>query len=101
MSEEIRLPPGSAILLDALGGVAILTLPKSERAILLDLGGRLNRTEHTAEYRYLLRPEQAAELIAELMTLVIDCAPAGMNTEQAREWMTTEIEGHIRRRAER
>jgi hypothetical protein len=54
------------ILLDRLGSEMAVTKPAGELAIILDLGGRLNKQTEDAERRFLMRPEQAAELLADL-----------------------------------
>jgi hypothetical protein len=55
-----------AVILDELGCKAILTEPSNELAVVLDLGGRLNRTPARVEHRYIMSAGQAAELIADL-----------------------------------
>lgn len=54
------------ILLDRLGSAMAFTTPHGELAVMLDIGGRLNKQTEDVEHRFLMRPEQAAELIADL-----------------------------------
>lgn len=71
MTEIVDLPPGGAIMLDALGAKAILTQPTVRSAqpqlgIVLDLEGKLNKLPQREHRRFLLSVGQAAELAAEL-----------------------------------
>jgi hypothetical protein len=62
----IDLPPGEAILLEALGSKAIITAPAAEFGVVLDLDGKLNKLTTREHHRFLLSPGQVAELIADL-----------------------------------
>lgn len=68
--ETILLPPGSAVLLDKLGAVAIHVEPEGEVALLVELGGRLNKTDVSGTTAFLMRVGQAAELIANIVVAV-------------------------------
>jgi hypothetical protein len=70
----VQFPAGKAILLDRLGSVLAAAKPSGELAIVLDIGGRLNKQTDDAEHRFLMRPEQAAELVADL-TLTLSRVP--------------------------
>lgn len=66
-TEPIDLPAGAGIIVDRLGSVAVITAPAAEAAIVLDLGGRLNKQEDDVEHRYLFAPGQVTELIVDLV----------------------------------
>jgi hypothetical protein len=66
MADDYMQFAAGAILLDKLGSELAVTAPAGELAIVLDLGGRLNKQTEEAERRFLMRPEQAAELLADL-----------------------------------
>lgn len=68
--ERVRIPAGGAILLDKLGAVAIRTEPDDEHALLIELGGRLNKSDVRRTEAYLLAPGQAAELVAAVVVAV-------------------------------
>lgn len=64
-----QFPAGGAILLDALGARGIETHARGrapERAVLLDLAGRLNKRTDRYDRRFLMAVGQVAELVAEL-----------------------------------
>lgn len=74
-----QLPPNTffdaarSILLDRLGAAPAAVLPHAEGepvagGLVLDLGGRINKSDDREEHRYLLTALQAAELVAELST---------------------------------
>lgn len=74
-----QLPPSTffdaarSILLDRLGAAPAAVLPHAEGepvvgGLVLDLGGRVNKSTDREERRYLLTALQAAELVAELAT---------------------------------
>jgi hypothetical protein len=65
-----------AVLLDELGCVAILTVPAEETAVVMDLGGRLNRAHSRVVHRYAMSPAQAAELVVELLEAGQSADPA-------------------------
>jgi hypothetical protein len=65
---QVDIGAGEAVLVDELGAHPLLTAPAAEDAVLLDLGGSLNRTDQRWEGRFLMAPGHAAELVAELMT---------------------------------
>lgn len=75
--ELVNFPPGGAVLLDRLGAVAIRTEPAGELAILLELGGRLNKQADRQTVAYLLRASQAAEVLAAIAVAVEDLARHG------------------------
>jgi len=69
--EPVHVGEGEAVLVDELGAAPIL-LQMSDgsapaRAVLLDLGGRLNKSAERAWGRFLFAPGQAIELVAELI----------------------------------
>lgn len=66
MADDIVQFGAGSILLDRLGSAAAVTAPAGEQAIVLDIGGRLNKQTEYVEHRFLMRPEQAAELVADL-----------------------------------
>lgn len=71
MSEQrVNLAEGEAILLDSLGARAIRLQPSGTVALMLDIEGRLNKTEARDVVRYLLSPGAAAELMAALVAAV-------------------------------
>lgn len=78
VGDELRLDAGDAILLDRLGAAPIETRPEGTLAIVLDVGGRLNKRTDDVENRYLMRPGQAVELVTELVTALIR---AGVGTD--------------------
>lgn len=67
MVRQVDIGAGEAVLVDALAAHPLLTSPSAEDAVLLDLGGKLNRMDERWEGRLLLSPDQAAELVAEIM----------------------------------
>jgi hypothetical protein len=60
-------PGYRTVLLDGLGAVAMHVQPGNELAVYLELTGRLNKRRERDEAAYLMRPGQAAELIADLV----------------------------------
>jgi hypothetical protein len=71
MSEPLkmqRVPAGSAVLVDELGSVALETLPAAERGVLLELGGRVNRSEERWSGKFLMSWQQAMELCSDVLT---------------------------------
>jgi hypothetical protein len=82
-----EFPAGKAILLDRLGSARAATKPAGELAIILDIGGRLNKQTEHVEHRFLMRPEQAAELVADLtLTLShVEGSPAMIDEAIERE----------------
>lgn len=77
--ERITIPAGGAVLLDKLGAVAIRTEPADELALLLELGGRLNKfdTSIRSTKAYLMGAGHAAELIAAIVVAVQRLREAG------------------------
>jgi hypothetical protein len=65
--QTVDIGAGEAVLVDELGAVPILTSPAAQDAVLLDLGGKLNAREERWQGRFLFDPDQAAELVAELL----------------------------------
>lgn len=65
--QRIALPEGGAVIVDALGSMAIQTEPKGEYGIVLDLEGKLNKQEARSDQRYLFTPGQVSELMANLL----------------------------------
>jgi hypothetical protein len=53
--------------LDKLGTLPILTEPHGELAVILDLGGRLNKTDARVSHRYVMSVGQVAELVADIV----------------------------------
>lgn len=78
----IALGPGEAVILDMLGAEAIETQPAGETAILLELGGRLNKSADRWRGKFLMSAPQSAELIA---TIVV-AARRGGSTEWIAEF---------------
>lgn len=64
---RVEIGAGEAVIVDALAAHPLLTSPAAEDAVMVDLGGTLNRSDERWEGRLLLAPGQAAELVAELM----------------------------------
>lgn len=71
-----RLGPGEAIRVDRLGAAAFLSQPSGELGFVLDIGGPVNRPPSSdenagppqdLEFRFLLAPGQAAELVVEVL----------------------------------
>lgn len=60
----VPIPRGGAVLIDALGAVAIEARPSGEPAVLIELGGRLNKTDERWSGQFLFSVGQAAELLA-------------------------------------
>lgn len=65
--QHVELGKGGAVIVDELGAVPILTQPSNEEALLIELGGRLNKMQERRKQKYLLSPGQAAELIANII----------------------------------
>lgn len=69
MVKMVPLPPGEAVLVDELGSVVIETLPAAEKALLLELGGELVRSDgERFTGKFLFAPGQVGELIADLVS---------------------------------
>lgn len=66
-SERVTPLNRDAVLLDELGCIAIRTEPEGALAVILDLGGRLNKTTARVTHRYAMSVPQAAELVANLV----------------------------------
>jgi hypothetical protein len=64
---QVDIGAGEAVLVDELGAHPLLTSPAAEDAVMLDLGGKLNRRDERWSGRMLMSPGQAAELVAELI----------------------------------
>jgi hypothetical protein len=60
-------PDYRTVITDSLGAVAMITAPRNELAIYLELGGRLNKRQERDEAGYLLAVGRAAELMASLV----------------------------------
>lgn len=65
--QRITIPEGGAVLVDAIGSMAIQTEPKGEYGIVLDLEGKFNKQDRRGEQRYLFAPGQVSELMADLL----------------------------------
>lgn len=66
---------GASVLLDAVGA-AIAVTSNAEVAVVLDLGGKLNKHPTRVRHRYLTSPAQAAEVIVALLKAGIHNASA-------------------------
>lgn len=55
------------ILLDTLNAEAVALRPSGEQAVVLELGGRVNKSERRLQLRFGISPGQAGELIAALV----------------------------------
>jgi hypothetical protein len=87
-TEMVGLPEGAAVLLDKLGVLPIETTPHRQKALLMELGGRLNKTSTDWIGQFLLAPKQGAELIANIVVAARTCGPeyaADIETELRRE----------------
>lgn len=73
---DARIGAGEAVLLDELGAAAIETRPAGELAVILDVGGKLNRRHERVSARYLMRIGQAAELVADIVVAAYRGGPA-------------------------
>jgi hypothetical protein len=73
--ERVDLPPGGAVLVDKLGALAIETEPAGELAILLELGGRLNKLDERSMVAYLMAAGTVAELVANVIVAVQRLGP--------------------------
>lgn len=71
------------VLLDALGAKVVRTLPSGQVAVVLDLAGRVNKSEsgEREEHRYAFSAGMAAELVAELVVAGQEAATAGSDLE--------------------
>lgn len=70
-AEVVLLPGGAGVILDELGAKALMSRPTHggphEPAVLLELGGRINKTgKRYHPQQFLMSPGQAAELVAEI-----------------------------------
>lgn len=55
------------VIVERIGTAAIRTTPHNELAVVMDIGGRLNKREETRERRFIMSPEIAAELVADIV----------------------------------
>lgn len=76
MADEriVPLPEGGAVLIDQIGAVAIETQPAGEEAVVIDLGGTLNKTDERWKGKFLASPGQAGELVATLVYAVYNAS---------------------------
>lgn len=55
------------VIVEKLGTAAIRTQPHNELAVVMDVGGRLNKQNERRERRFIMSPEIAAELVADIV----------------------------------
>lgn len=67
MTEVVKIPEGGAVIVGQLGSKAIITSPSAQDAVVLELGGTLNKSGEPWSGMFLISPEQTVELVADLI----------------------------------
>lgn len=96
--ETIDIPPCGAVLLDTLGAVAIRVEPENDLGLLVELGGRLNKSDVRRTTGFLVTAAHAAELIANIVVAVQHLRAAG---DPAALAFNDELERALERERER
>lgn len=63
-------PGYRAVIVDSIGAVGMILAPGKQRALYLEVAGRLNKRQERDEGAMLLAPGQAAELVADVVVAV-------------------------------
>ena len=71
MTQQIvPLGEGGAVIIDELGSEAIETRPAGELAVVLELGGKINKRDERWNGKFLFSIGQAAEMLASVVVAV-------------------------------
>jgi hypothetical protein len=73
--EFFELKKGEGVLVDELGSEAVSLSPGDRAAVLLELGGRLNKSPRRWKGKFLMNAGQAAELIADITLSAARASP--------------------------
>lgn len=90
MTKIVKIPEGGAVIVGQLGSKAIITSPHAQDAVVVELGGSLNKTPAREPWSgmFLFSPEQTVELVADLILT----GGAFTSVDEFLERVATEIE---------